>query len=289
MLRISVFSDEIYGTDRSFEDTLALMQRLDIEYTDLRIVDGVNILDIEDDDLDVLERTLARYGVKVAALGTPLFKCALRGQRGPDWGSRHGFSQELSYEGHLELLPRAFAIADRFGTTSIRCFSFWREYELDEVFDEVVEKLSRAARRAGQLGHALAMENEYSCFAATGLESARILRVVDSPYLTSLYDPANSLLHHGTPYPDDYEALRDLISHIHLHDQVVEVGEQRQFIPVVESSNVDYRGLFSALREDDYAGFLTLENYYRGQDAEANLARSVSTLRALLAETWQGG
>jgi sugar phosphate isomerase/epimerase len=311
MWDISIFSDEIYGPDRSFEDTLALMQKLGIKYTDPRIVDGVNILDMSDDDLDAMERTLAKYDVKVAALGTPLLKCTLRGHEGPEgWGSRHGFDVDVSYEEHLRLLPRAFEIADRFGVTSIRCFSFWREYDLDEVFDEVVEKLARAARKAGASGHALALENEFSNLADTGVRTARILKAVDSPYLTSIYDAGNSARRGGIPYPDDYEALKGLITHMHVKDEVVdiafswkhpdtpvtgrlqigskvvEVGAGLTFIPMTETVDTDYRALLTALREDGYEGFFTIENYYGGQNAAVNLQRSVEALRILIAEVW---
>lgn len=222
MWEISMFSDDFYTRDRAHEDNLALLQKVGVGYVELRIVDGVNIMDLTDDELDTLEGTLAKYDMRVAGLGTPIFKCPLRGQRGPEWGSRHGFGKESGYEEHLALLPRAFEIADKLGAANVRCFPFWREYKLDEVLDEVVEKLGRAARRAEQLGHSLVVENEHNQLAGTGVELARILKAVNSPHLTGIYDVGNSWRRGGN-ISDDLNALRGWISHVHIKHSTVDI------------------------------------------------------------------
>jgi sugar phosphate isomerase/epimerase len=224
MWEISLFSDDIYSRDRSFEANLALLQRLGVRYTDLRIIDGVNILDLSDEDLDGVRRMLAKYGMKVAGLATPLFKCSLRNPQGPAWGSRHGFKRELSYQEHAALLPRAFQIADKLGATNIRCFPFWREFPLEDVLDEVVDKLGRAAEVARRSGHALALENEHNQLAATGVELARLLKAINSPYMKGIYDLGNSWRRGGIPYPDDVNALKGLITHVHVKPEVIEIA-----------------------------------------------------------------
>jgi len=222
--RLSIYVDEIYEPTRPLEDALRFVKRIGIDHIDLRIVDGVHsFLQVDDDALAHVERTLAKTGVGVAALGTPLFKCPLRGSDSPAWGGLHGFEGTLGYDDHLKLFPRAFQIADRFGVTDVRCFGFWREYNPDEVFDEVVEKLDRAARLAGASGHGLALENEMVTLAGTGVEQARILKAVHSPHLTAIYDQGNSGRLGGVPYPDDYEAVRGLISRVHIKFEVLDV------------------------------------------------------------------
>ena len=228
MWNISVFADEIYEADAGFEPALALLQRLGVEYTDLRVVNGRDqLINVSGRELDELQRLLRKYNVKVAGLGTPLFKCPLRGTANPSWAAHHranvGVGRALDYQYYLDLLPRAFALADRFGTENIRCFSFWREYELDEVFDEVVEKLGRAAQIAEASGHRLFLENEHNTMARTGIELARLLRAVNSPSLTGMYDDGNSGRVGGTPYPDDCDALRGLLGHVHFKFQKLDV------------------------------------------------------------------
>ncbi len=228
MWDISVYADEIYEAKAGFEPALALLQRIGVEYTDLRVVNGYDhFMNLSDGQLDDLQRLLGKYGVKVAALGTPLFKCPLRSSANPSWGAHHraniGLGQEVSYEYYLRQLPRAFALADRFHTPNIRCFSFWREYALDEVFDEIVEKLGRAAQIAWDAGHRLYLENEHNTMAGTGIEQARILKAVNSPSLTGIYDDGNSGRIGGIPYPDDYIAMRGLIGHVHLKFEKLDV------------------------------------------------------------------
>lgn len=312
MWKISYFCDELMGPFGNFEDSLELMRRHGIEYIDLRCVDGPSFLELDDDELDRVQSLLVKYGLRVAGLGAPLFKCSLRGREGPPWGSRHGF-RDHSYEEHLELLPRAFQIADRFGAANVRCFSFWREAEPDEAFDEVVDKLGAAARRASELGYALAMENEHDTMAGTGIEAARILRAVNSPCLTSIYDAGNSARRGGIPYPNDYEALKGLITHvqikhegigivdnmhgwndsnlpiegrIHIANRTVQIAGRFTLLPVTQRLFIDYLGLLSALRADGYAGFINVDTGDNSPDYEANLQRTVPPLKATIAELW---
>jgi hypothetical protein len=199
-----------------------------VKYTDLRVVNGYDhIMNLSDPQLDDLQRLLEKYRIKVGALGTPLFKCPLRGSGNPTWAAHHranlGVQKQLDYKYYLDLLPRAFALADRFETDNIRCFSFWREYEFDEVFDEVVEKLGHAAELAQASGRKLFLENEHNTMARTGVELARILKAVNSPSLTGIYDDGNSARVGGSMYPDDYYAMRGMIGEVHVKFEKLDV------------------------------------------------------------------
>jgi len=221
---ISIFADEIYEPSAGLEPSLAMLQKLGVDHIDLRMVNGYDsFINASEQDLANAERLFARYGIKIAGVATPLFKCPLRGSTGPAWGNHHSIGPIVSYRHYLDLLPRAFALADRFGTRNIRCFAFWRQHALEEVFHEVVEKLGRAARMAEASGHMLYLENEHNTMAGTGLEQARIIRAVDSPSLVGIYDDGNSGRLGGVPYPDDYEAMRGRIGHVHLKFQRLEV------------------------------------------------------------------
>ena len=228
MWDISVFADEIYEPGAGFEPALALLRKIGVEYTELRVVNGFDhFMNISEAQLDDLQRLLRKYNIKVGALGTPLFKCPVRGAADPRWGGHHranvGIAEGIDYQYYLKQLPRAFAMADRFRNENIRCFAFWREYALDEVFDEIVEKLARAAEIAWKAGHRLYLENEHNTMAGTGVEQARILKAVNSPGLTGIYDDGNSARIGGNPYPDDYNAMRGLISHVHLKFEKLDV------------------------------------------------------------------
>jgi sugar phosphate isomerase/epimerase len=218
--RISPVIDELFDASQGLEPGLALLQKLGIGFTDLRSIPlrgrNESIPKLSNEDLDGVQRLLKQYGIKVAGLSLPLFKCPLRGSAGPDWGGHHHMDKQVSYRHYLDALPRAFALADRFETENIRCFAFWREYPFEEVFNEVVDKLGHAASLAQAAGHKLYLENEMNTLAGTGIEQARLLAAVNSPSLVGIYDEGNSARIGGIPFPDDYQALRGRIGHVHI-------------------------------------------------------------------------
>jgi sugar phosphate isomerase/epimerase len=105
---------------------------------------------------------------------------------------------------------------------NIRCFSFWRQFRLDDVFDEVVEKLQKAVQMAKTSGHTMALENEHNMIAATGVELAKVVNAVGKP-LTAIYDLGNSWQREGVVFPDDMYALKGLISHIHVKHESIDI------------------------------------------------------------------
>ena len=221
---ISVYADEIYPLEVGIEPGLALLNRFGVKLTDLRVVNGRDsFLRLTDPELTALSLALKKYNIEVGALETPIFKCPLRKNNSINWGDSLGLDDDLRYGEHLELLSRAFAIADRLGAREVRCFSFWREYDFEEAFDEVVEKLAAAAERARAAGHRLYVENEQDTLAGTGVELARILKAVGSPHLTGAYNLGNSARLGGIPYPDDYGALKGLLGHVLVKFQAIDV------------------------------------------------------------------
>jgi sugar phosphate isomerase/epimerase len=173
--------------------------------------------------IDELGKTLAKYGVKVGALETPVFKAPLRKNNAITWAYCPGFSDDMTFPDHLWYLSRAFEIADRLGAEQVRCFAFWREYDLDDAFNEVVDKLGQAASRAKAAGRTLYLQNEQDTLAGTGLELARMVKAVNSPYLKASYDLANSARLAGVPYPDDYAALNGQLGSVQVKFQAIDV------------------------------------------------------------------
>jgi sugar phosphate isomerase/epimerase len=187
-----------------------------IGYIDIRRVNGIDsVIDASDNDLDAAVRLLNKHNIKVAALATPIFKCPIHGNEGPAWGGHHGIGRKIDYQRYLDLLPRAFSLAEQFGTRKIRCFAFWRQHKLDDVFDEVVEKLGRAAELAKAAGFQLLLENEHNTIVGTGVEQARVLKAINNRSILGIYDEGNSRRINGN-ITADCEAMRGWIGHIHV-------------------------------------------------------------------------
>jgi sugar phosphate isomerase/epimerase len=155
-------------------------------------------------------------------LGTPIFKCPIHGNEGPAWGGHHGVGRKIDYRRYLDMLPRTFSLAEKFGTRKIRCFAFWRQQRLDDVFDEIVDKLGRAVELAKAAGFQLMLENEHNTTAGTGVELARILKAINDPTILGIYDEGNSRRINGDIMAD-YEAMRGWIGHIHVKHRWLDV------------------------------------------------------------------
>jgi sugar phosphate isomerase/epimerase len=107
MWKISVYCDDFLPGKKFFERSLALLSDLGIEYVELRLIDDKNLTNMTNDEVRSVKKTLKKYGMKVGGLGTPVFKCPLRGYDEPLWGSRHGYKKGnngtgSAYEDHSE-------------------------------------------------------------------------------------------------------------------------------------------------------------------------------------------
>jgi L-ribulose-5-phosphate 3-epimerase len=277
-MKISIFTDEVHP---DFARTLEVLRTHDVHLAELRNINGKNLLDLTESELDDVERLLRKHGIGVSALGTPIFKCPLEGRQRRVQGDTFG-APERTYEEHLELLPKCFRLAERFGTRIVRCFSFWRDDDPEKVFNKVVERFGPALKIAEQHGFDLCMENEPSCYAGTGLEARRLIDAVGSPRLRVIWDPGNCLWADADPYPRHYEAVRGLVAHVHVKDARRVNGKVQPCR--AGTGAVDYRGQLRALAQDGYNGAYTLEMHYKvdGGPPEAAAIESFAALRELL-------
>ena len=277
-MKIGIFTDEVHP---DFATGLGVMREHGIMYAELRTINGTNLMDLSADELDDVERLLANNGIQVSALGTPIFKCPLEGRERKIQGDTFG-AQEMTYEEHLALLPHCFALAERFGTRVVRCFSFWRDDDPEEVFSRVVERFGPALDLAAKHGFDLCMENEPTCYAGVGEESHRLIEAVGSPHLKAIWDPGNCLWAEEEPYPKHYAAIKPHLAHMHVKDARWVNGEIEACR--VGKGETDYAGQFRALAKDGYDGVYTLEMHYQvaGGPPEAAAIESAKALREML-------
>ncbi|KRE36472.1 sugar phosphate isomerase/epimerase family protein [Paenibacillus sp. Soil724D2] len=243
--RLGVITDEV---SPSLVEALNWVSDQGLKHVEIRMVDGVNILHLNDQQIERVRDEVASRGLYVSAVSSPLFKCALDSNRPVASGDKFGNPDE-TVETHMDWLPRAFHIARTLGTKRIRIFSFWREDEPERYTAEIVGHLSLAAAEAEREDMLLLLENEHSCNGGYASEVARIVREVNSPALRVLWDPGNE--ERWSPsYPDGYEHVRDLIDHFHLKYWYVAKGQD----PLLYQ--------LTALNRDGYSGLYTIETHY---------------------------
>jgi sugar phosphate isomerase/epimerase len=244
-VKVAVFLDEINRKDTA--QSLELAQSWGIEAVEIRSLPSGRFPRATDAEIEELQQQIEGAGLKVSGVSPGLLKTPVT---------------DLDVTQNLDQwLPRACEWAQRLGTTGVSCFSFRRNGEDpsktgDEPPTQVIDFLGTMLRMTTAAGCRLVLENEAECWGGTGMEAAYLIEQV--PGLQLCWDPGNAACAGATsPYPDEYNAIRDLIAHVHLKN--FNVDEQRW--SVIDEGPVDWPGQIAALKEDDYDGYLVLETH----------------------------
>ena len=252
MIRLSGFADEI---SPHLDEQIATLARGLIHFLDLRGVDGTNVLDLTDQQIALIKRTLDDHGVGVAAIASPIGKVPI----------------DSSFDEELHRFERAITVAQIFQTPYIRVFSFYPPAAAhgrgdvpapSSYRDEVLRRMREMTARARAANIMLLHENEKGIYGDTIARCRDLHENCAGEHLRAVLDPANFIQCAQVPYPDAYEALHPWLSYVHVKDarsdgQVVAAGEGVARWP----------DLLRRLRADGYDGFLSLEPHlaYEGQ------------------------
>ncbi|MBV8436265.1 MAG: sugar phosphate isomerase/epimerase [Silvibacterium sp.] len=264
-LPIAAITDE-FSPDLA--EALPVMQEIGMHAAELRVVNGKNILDLNEEELQIAKDRLDRAGFTVVSIASPVLKCVL--PNGPQLDTRFQqdvFASKHTFEDQPRLTEQAIKIAKFFGARIIRVFSYWRTIRPELCHDAIVEALAQLARLAQKEDLIIGIENEHACNLGTAAEVARILDLVPNPHLMLIWDPANSLVAGEHPFPGGYSVLpKDRIVHIHAKDCHMEGGQ-----PVwgpLGTRHVPWKQHIEALLRDGYNGYLSLETHWPGPNGD---------------------
>ncbi|MBQ1942819.1 MAG: sugar phosphate isomerase/epimerase [Clostridia bacterium] len=167
MIRLCAFSDE---ADASLAGQIAALKDNGICLTELRSVSGKNVKDFTVEEAREIAAELAKNGISVWSIGSPLGKTDVT----TDFGE---YEKEIRH---------VCEIAQVFGAKNVRLFSFFNAYEEEE---EVVRRMRAMAKILAEYGLTPCHENEKEIYGDT---AARVIALLDKvPTLSSVYDPAN--------------------------------------------------------------------------------------------------
>ena len=260
-IRIGAITDE-FSPDIAV--AVEAMRELGMKGAELRMVNGKNIMDLTDAELDAALAVVRGAGLEVAAIASPLLKCTLPDAPPIDERFQQDvFASKHSFEDQPRLAQRAFEIAKRSSARIVRVFSYWRVVDPPAVFERVVDALQELSDRAAEHKLIIGIENEHACNIATAHDTARILAAVDQENLQVVWDPANAWVSGEEPFPGGYQVLESKrIAHVHAKDCRLE-GRKPIWCPLGEG-DIDWEGQMDALAEDDYKGFIHLETHWGG-------------------------
>lgn len=276
---LGIITDEV---SQDFERALDLVLDWELRTVEVRTLWEKNVVDLTPAEIDRARTALESRGLTVSCIASPLFKASLReGDEAPD--SAGFFTVHTGLASHPEVLSRAIMAARVLGARTIRTFSFWRQIDRTQLLSGIASHLREAAAVAAEEGFTLALENEFSCNAATGQETADLLAAIGRTDVGAIWDPANALVAGETPFPHGYVRLRGRVRHVHVKDCVRSVGPGQGPWRLLGQGDVDWRGQLAALRGDRYAGPLTLEPHpIEGCSPEEAAYRCLEALRTML-------
>lgn len=258
---IAAITDEF---SPSLAESLPVMQEIGMHAAELRVIDGKNILDLNDDELNRVKGELDQAAMTVVSIASPLLKCVL--PNAPDLDSRFqhdAFASKHTFEDQPRLTARAFHVAKFFGAKIVRVFSYWRTVDPEACRDAIVRALEDLSAAAAKEKLIIGLENEHACNVATAEDTDRILQLVPNPNLQVVWDPANALVAGEDPFPHGYSLLSpQRIAHVHAKDCHIEAGN-----PVwgpLGTRHVRWKEQIAALLADHYQGAVSLETHWPG-------------------------
>ena len=238
-----------------------------MSWIELRSMWGKSLMDLSEDQIGEVQKILAKYGLQVTDIASPLFKTDWPGAPRSHFGSKGDMhaAAETTFKQQDEVLEKSIALAKTFKTNKVRCFDFWRIDDVTPYRAAIDEKLRSAAETAGKQGVLLVLENEFACNTATGREAARTLNAVSSPHFALNWDPGNAVMRGELDaFPAGWDLLpKDRIHHCHCKNAVKNDAGKIVWSPV-DKGYIDWAAQFRALKQAGYRDAVSLETHWHG-------------------------
>jgi len=278
---IAAITDEF---SQDIEDAVRSMAEIGMTGAEVRMAFGKNVIDLTHAELDRACEIVARHGLEIVSIASPLLKCVLPDAPAVDARFQQDvFAATQTFAVQPRLADRALEIAERTGARIIRVFSYWRTVRPEACFERVARALEHLAEQAALHGRTIGLENEHACNIATGEETARLLEAVAHVNLQVVWDPANAYVSGETPFPDGFRRLPvERIAHVHAKDCRVE--GHRPIWCALGEGGIDWKGQIRALAEDGYKGWISLETHWAGPRGDKHEASVICgrNLKALV-------
>jgi len=243
-------------------------------YVEIRSLWKKNIINLDEKETAEVRRLLQKYGLQVTDIASPLFKTDWPGAptssyspKTPQFGADYSFAQQG------EVLERSIAMAKALGTDRVRCFDFWRLDDPKPFREAMDSKLRDTAAQVAPQKIILLLENEFACNTATGAESVRTLKAVQSSNFKLNWDPGNAAYRGEIAFPDGFANIpKDRIGHMHLKDVARKADGSFEWAAMGRGI-IDYVGQFRAMVQAGYSGTMSLETHWKGAGTEEESSR----------------
>ncbi len=260
--KLGIITDEI---TQNLDEALGFIEHYHLQYCELREVWSKNVMNLSQEELDRAKKLISARGMHVSDIASPMFKWNLPEMPAKATEARDEFSAKFTEDDLDKVMKESFQLARFFGTNKVRIFSYWRVADPDKAYPMMRDRLAKAAKIAKSNDIVLVLENEHSCNVGTGKELGRLLKDINSPALRGNWDPGNAAMLDEVPYPDGYNAVKGLYSHVHVKDVRLNAKGKKEWAPV-GGGIIDWKGQMQAFHRDGYDGTMSLETHYLRAD-----------------------
>lgn len=246
MFKLSVITDEV---SQKLETALEFAKKYHLSAVELRSVEGKDPFEYSKNDVINIKNQADAYGLKISGISAPFYKC--------------DYYNKKEREAHLDGLKRCLEWAEILDTKIIRGFDFWYDKNNPVSLNQRAEQFVLPAELAKKSGKIIALEYDPSVNSMNCENVARLVSCINDPCVRTLYDPGNDMYspRFEIPYPNGFSFIKDTFVHVHIKDAIYNDGDT--IATPVGEGDVDYRGIFLALKEMNYDGYITLETHYK--------------------------
>jgi sugar phosphate isomerase/epimerase len=264
-LPIAAITDEF---SPNLARAIPMLKEIGMTGAELRVINGKNIMDLNDDELKRTKDMLKEADLEVVSIASPVLKCVLPNAPEVDSRFQHDiFASKHTFEDQPRLIEHALSLAEFFGAPIVRVFSYWRTVDPVKCFDAIVKALTGMAEQAAATNVIIGLENEHACNVGTATESAKVLEAISHPNLQLVWDPANALVAGEEPYPSGYSLLpKGRIAHVHAKD--CHMDDDKPVWGPLGTRHVKWKEQISALLADGYRGYISLETHWPGPNQD---------------------
>lgn len=197
-LILSAFADEY---DDNLIEQCAALNKLGIEYIELRGVNGKNVSVLSETEVKDTKKILKDYGIKVSSIGSPLGKIDV--------------NDDLY--GHFETAKKVFETADELGAKNVRIFSFYsKETPFEKSENKVYDGLEKLVELSADRDFTLCHENEALIYGESPEKCLEIAEYFGGK-IKCVFDMGNFVLDGYDPL-SAYKLLFDYIEYFHIKD-----------------------------------------------------------------------
>jgi sugar phosphate isomerase/epimerase len=277
--KIAIINDEI---SPNINTCIQFLKRNNIKQIDLRSINKVNILNMQESELIKLSKALFKNNIQMNMLASPLFKWhPLTSNKGSIRKfDLHHFKSDLAPKEKELFINKSIRILKIFNSNKIRIFSLIRSKDSDLLFyDQERDLYNLFISVCKKNGIEIYLENENSCIVSDKKSIFKNIKLIKELKINFLFDIGSFYAVQKNINYKEVSKIIDFTDYIHLKDYCYEKEKH----VVIGEGDVPYGKIFTKLFKKDINMPMTLEMHTpkdqdSGQKSLDNIKKIISKI-----------